>query len=599
MPNQNQSDEELKRLLALQQGILANSIGGNAAGPPPGGLGDVPVQGSQVPIQGSPVSMAMSMAGPGMPVSLFGGDDPSMDMWRRRMGYMGPGAFDGSDNGSPGNGVGDTGVGNSASAVGGPAGSASGNAFARGGRVRPRHAANQLAGMGRRGDSMLMHINPRELPGLAALSPNGRLTTNPRTGMPEAFNLLGTLGGLVGGTLGSFILPGIGTGIGAGLGNLAGQGISGKGINFGEGLLSGLLSFGLGSAVSGLAGAAGGALGEVGGAGAQTAMSEAAAQAASYPAMEAVGSGVSSVATPTSALTAGVASAPEWSTPALTGGLSDWGSSAATSGLNVPAAITPTNTIPTGFQGALQGQMDMYGRAAQNATNPDALWNTFGKGFMKTTLPIAAGAYGFATGMGDEGSGAQTQPPQQPQHQGARGYRQMQFNGPLQSTNNWNVDPRGREHNYYTQNPPWQFMKDGGKVKKPDEGSRMTLKEAERMAKEWDKRSSFGYERGMILNNPYSREPNPEVRFNGGGPISGPGGGLDDAIPAVIDGQHPARLSSGEWVAPAHLVSALGNGSTEDGVRQLEGMADRVMKRKYGTSNRQPRPIDAVRFLPG
>lgn len=461
-----------------------------------------------------------------------------------------------------------------------------------------RGIAQGLAQKGRYGDSLLMHVNPRELPGLAALSPNGRLTTNPQTGMPEGFSLLGTLGGVAGGILGSFI-PGFGTAIGAGLGstlgNIGGQAIEGKGINFGQGLLSGLLSFGLGSAVSGLAGEAlGGLAGEAGSAGAQTAMSEAAAQTASYPAMEAAGS---VAAAPSSALTAGAASAPEFTSPALSGGLTDWGANAATSGMNAASMpIVPANTIPGGFEGALQGRMDMFGRAAQNATNPDALWNTFGKGFMKTTLPIATGAYGMYSDIFSDGSGAQ-QPQQQPQQQGTpRGYRQMQFNGPLQFTNDWSVDPRGREHNFYTQNPPWQLMKDGGKVKAP-KPSGMTLKEAERLAQEYDQIKAYG--RQVRTDSPFNQRPNPEVRFNGGGPISGPGGGLDDAIPAVIDGQHPARLSSGEWVAPAHLVSALGNGSTEDGVRQLEGMADRVMKRKYGTSNRQPRPIDPARFLPG
>ena len=39
--------------------------------------------------------------------------------------------------------------------------------------------------MGRMGDSTLVHMNPQEVQGLATL---GRLTYNPITGLPEAFN---------------------------------------------------------------------------------------------------------------------------------------------------------------------------------------------------------------------------------------------------------------------------------------------------------------------------------------------------------------------------------------------------------------------------
>ena len=47
--------------------------------------------------------------------------------------------------------------------------------------------ANEMAQYGRYGDSMLVHMNPAEVQGIAALSPTGQLTTNPVTGQPEAF----------------------------------------------------------------------------------------------------------------------------------------------------------------------------------------------------------------------------------------------------------------------------------------------------------------------------------------------------------------------------------------------------------------------------
>ena len=53
--------------------------------------------------------------------------------------------------------------------------------------------AQELARLGRNGDTMLMHVQPSEVAGLQALakSHGTTLTTNPHTGMPEAFNMGG------------------------------------------------------------------------------------------------------------------------------------------------------------------------------------------------------------------------------------------------------------------------------------------------------------------------------------------------------------------------------------------------------------------------
>lgn len=87
--------------------------------------------------------------------------------------------------------------------------------------------------------------------------------------------------------------------------------------------------------------------------------------------------------------------------------------------------------------------------------------------------------------------------------------------------------------------------------------------------------------------------------YAGGGAVAGPGSGLDDAIPAIVNGRQPAALSDGEYVVPAHAVSALGNGSTNAGVRQLDGMVDNVMTHKFGTRNRKPKPLNPARVMPG
>ena len=112
----------------------------------------------------------------------------------------------------------------------------------------------QLASHGRYGDTQLVHMNPYEVQGLAAMSPTGQLTTNPETGQPEAF--LPFLAPLLGSALGSAALGG--TALGA-----AGAGALGSGLatwaatgDFEKGLIGGITGFGLGK-VFGAAGEAG------------------------------------------------------------------------------------------------------------------------------------------------------------------------------------------------------------------------------------------------------------------------------------------------------------------------------------------------------
>jgi len=92
--------------------------------------------------------------------------------------------------------------------------------------------ANELASRGRYGDSMLLHVRPDELRGLASL---GTLTINPDTGLPEAFNFRSLLPA-IGGAIGTMILPGIGTAIGSFVGGLA------AGQKPGQAALGGLMS---------------------------------------------------------------------------------------------------------------------------------------------------------------------------------------------------------------------------------------------------------------------------------------------------------------------------------------------------------------------
>jgi len=125
--------------------------------------------------------------------------------------------------------------------------------------------ADQMATHGRYGDSMMVHMNPVEVAGLASLSPTGSLTTNPVTGQPEAFLpfLAPLLGGMLGsagftalgGALGTGVLGSAATALGANaaLASAVGSGLATTAVtgDLKQGIMSGLTGYGIGQALGG------------------------------------------------------------------------------------------------------------------------------------------------------------------------------------------------------------------------------------------------------------------------------------------------------------------------------------------------------------
>ena len=72
--------------------------------------------------------------------------------------------------------------------------------------------------------------------------------------------------------------------------------------------------------------------------------------------------------------------------------------------------------------------------------------------------------------------------------------------------------------------------------------------------------------------------------------------GMEDKIPSNIDGVQPAKLSHGEFVIPADVVSHLGNGNSDAGAKQLYKMMDRVRQARTGTK-KQGKQINPDKFL--
>lgn len=85
--------------------------------------------------------------------------------------------------------------------------------------------------------------------------------------------------------------------------------------------------------------------------------------------------------------------------------------------------------------------------------------------------------------------------------------------------------------------------------------------------------------------------------YDKGGVVRGSGGGVDDLIPASVDGREDIRIAAGEYIVPARVVSALGDGDTARGAQILDEFCDRVRaagSQAMGGSE----PMDVQSLLP-
>ena len=87
------------------------------------------------------------------------------------------------------------------------------------------------------------------------------------------------------------------------------------------------------------------------------------------------------------------------------------------------------------------------------------------------------------------------------------------------------------------------------------------------------------------------------IGMNKGYYLGGTTDGMADKIPANIDGKQEARLSDGEFVIPADVVSHLGNGNSDAGAKQLHQMMTRVRKERTGNP-KQGKQIKPQKMLP-
>ena len=394
--------------------------------------------------------------------------------------------------------------------------------------------ANLLESQGRYGDTELVHMSQPEVRGLASL---GRLTRNPETGLMEAFSIGGFFKDYVA-PAALFAVPTIGPFLSAGY-----TGIK-SGIESGNvltGITSGLLSYGLGKVGSNLFKGAFGGEGK--------------------------------------ALSAGQEMVKEGMEQGIQKGFTKVGGSVIR-----PDLVVTNPSVEALKAGAYSaGQV---GRAianapgkvleatAQNLMTPQTAVRGLTSGIVSelTRTPEYAEATGFATDDSD---------------------REPVLDENINFAMNTRTAPLSASQILASQTgqaPPLQFTdpkyspaetgslsgsllaKKGGMLDALDS----ITEGMEELAEQTDGDVSIkgmikaAQEGGLMGMQPFE------------GRVMGQGDGMSDEIPFSIEGQQPALLSRDEYVIPADVVSALGNGSSNAGADKLDGFLTDVREKVMG-----------------
>ena len=69
--------------------------------------------------------------------------------------------------------------------------------------------------------------------------------------------------------------------------------------------------------------------------------------------------------------------------------------------------------------------------------------------------------------------------------------------------------------------------------------------------------------------------------------IKGKGDGLSDSIPTSIDGKQPARVADGEAYIDPRTVASIGKGDPKKGAQKLYAMMDKIRKQAHGKTTQQ------------
>jgi hypothetical protein len=493
---------------------------------------------------------------------------------------VGGGGGDGSAPSAPGDAVSiggsmdAAGVGNTGSEGVGSEGASP--SYNRGGQIMNYRYGGQVMNYaqggeayGRGGDSMLVHMNPREVAGLQALArSNGTsMTINPTTGYPEAFNLKALLPTLIGLGLNAFA-PGVGSAIGNALGTSAavGTGVAVGGAtaaasgNLKKGIMAGLGAYGGAGLGEGLAGTAG---------------------MAGTPETIAQGSPMLSNPPPTP-LDAALQTKP---IPGMESSLQG--------GMTPSNIIQPNVNLAQGFGGAPLPSGNPVVPIATPATytpNVDISAATVAQPGLTTGQAFKYGSAALAPAM-------QPEPYEAPKSTAMIRPFDFEYNPQTGAYDR----PAGdtSEAAYfkptYTARDPY-LAAEGGLMNSYAAGGLTAFKQGGRPKS----RSLMGEDYYKFMGRDDTMLGTVEKNFAEGGTprfLSGGGDGMSDDIPAVIGDKQPARLADGEFVIPADVVSHIGNGSSKAGAKRLYEMMADIRRERTGTKKQAP-AIKPNKFMP-
>ena len=421
-----------------------------------------------------------------------------------------------------------------------------------------------IAALGRHGDDTLLHVSKEELAGLQKLL--GPLTTNPKTGMPEAFavtDILKSLGlGILGAWSGGAAAPLLGTIgstiVGAGTSALAGGGISAaEGKGFAPGAVGGLISGGMGG--FGAADMPGGA------APVQTPIAGPVQPGAATPVMESAPAFGDALKQQASAMM--TKPGMEYlMKPIGMGALLGYGAESTMDQANTGATQMRAQKLqqaeadrqqkeyfaslgydlpPSGTSWSPTAQRNYFDKIIYGAAagGPIEMSRTVAGIPVQTTIPPKYVSQFENMDVADNFG-----PALQDVHKTSQQIAQSFANGGYANTQPFNP----QQFHPQSQIPSAQPYGAAAPTSVID-----TLHEGASFAG-----GGAAYEKGGFLD--------------------GPGDGMSDDIPANIDGREEIRLADGEFVVPPEMVSLIGGGDPEEGKRLLDQLLPMVRQASHG-----------------
>ena len=442
-----------------------------------------------------------------------------------------------------------------------------------------RQLSSEVAKRGRNGDTMLIHVNPREVAGLQYLGERygAKMTVNPDTGLPEAFNFMRFMPMIAGAALSPFITP---MGAAAVVGAV-------------EGVRTNSIMGGLK-----------GALGAYGGAGLTSSLASFGAEGLGQQALPQL----TELGTPSL-------------TPTITPDVASTLTSADTSALNtlaaeqgvfaegasqLPGSISQT-APPTTGPGAVT-RANLQAGIERGFTDPGAAFKA-----------ITADPMTTASRLGSLAISSQEDKPYEPP--GKKTYASSTKADPYKRNYRENPNPYDTSSEFEYFRPNALYVKEGGYIGmqvggKPPVGmptglpddytaymqqlqQMINLKGSPAGLPQFSapiSQPGFGTQMTKA-SRPNTYAPGGITHIQKEGQVRGNGDGMEDKVYGNIEGRQKVALSRDEFIVPADVVSGIGNGSSNAGADKLYKMMDRVRKARTGIK-KQGKQIKGDRYVP-